>query len=844
MIKYSPMMQHYISIKKDYQDALVFYRLGDFYEMFFDDAKIASNELDLVLTGRAAGVEDRVPMCGVPHHAVNGYIQRLVQKGYKVAIVEQLEDAKDVKGIVKRDVVRIVTPGTIMDELQDDKNSVYLSAIIDFKYGLALATCEMATGETTIKTIKRNTLSLQQQILKNNIKEIVINENFDQKFILAVREMGCVTISYCEQTLVLDSYLPLCDHVEEQYYRDAFGLLLNYLMSTQRKMLDHLRKVELDNDDQYLEMDYATQQNLEIITNYRNNGKNETLWTFLDKCKTAMGSRLLKKWLEKPLTDLEQIVKRQEAITFLIKDFIVRHDLRKQLDNIYDIDRLIAKVALKSANPIDCLRLARSLNEIPSIITAINKMSSYSEYQKIDVCADLSLKLNNAISENAPAIIKDGGIFTEGYDSQLDEYRKLQKESKQWIVELEAKEREKTGIKNLKVGYNRVFGYYFEVTKANMNIIKETDGYIKKQTLSNAERFISIELKEKEDAILHSEERALRLELELFDQILTYIKDYLPRLQKIADMVATLDVLCALAETSSGVDYICPVFSKDNSMIIKKGRHAVMDKLLTDHKYVPNDITFDDKQQIILLTGPNMGGKSTYIRQVALLVIMAQVGMYIPAQKAILPIFDKIFTRIGASDDILSGQSTFMVEMLEANNALQNATASSLILFDEIGRGTSTYDGMALAQAMIEYIATIVKAKTIFSTHYHELTQLEDTINTVYNYHVEVFEENDHVTFLYHVKKGKVDRSYGINVARLAKLPEVVIKRARELLKEFESKKRVAQQSFAVVDMAKTENRFDAIKEKIEMVNINELTPLAALQMIDDLQKEIKKRGQ
>lgn len=844
MIKYSPMMQHYISIKKDYQDALVFYRLGDFYEMFFDDAKIASNELDLVLTGRAAGVEDRVPMCGVPHHAVNGYIQRLVQKGYKVAIVEQLEDAKDVKGIVKRDVVRIITPGTIMDELQDDKNSVYLSAIIDFKYGLALATCEMATGETTIKTIKRNTLSLQQQILKNNIKEIVINENFDQRFILAVREMGCVTISYCEQTLVLDSYLPLCDHVVEQYYRDAFGLLLNYLMSTQRKMLDHLRKVELDNDDQYLEMDYATQQNLEIITNYRNNGKNETLWTFLDKCKTAMGSRLLKKWLEKPLTNLEQIIKRQEAITFLVKDFIVRHDLRKQLANIYDIDRLIAKVALKSANPIDCLRLARSLNEIPSIITAINKMTSYREFQKIDVCAELSLKLNNAISENAPVIIKDGGIFTEGYDSKLDEYRKLQKESKQWIVELEAKEREKTGIKNLKVGYNRVFGYYFEVTKANMNIIKETDGYIKKQTLTNAERFISTELKEKEDAILHSEERALRLELELFDQILIYIKDYLPRLQKIADMVATLDVLCALAETSSSVDYICPLFSKDNSMIIKKGRHAVMDKILTDHKYVPNDITFDDKQQIILLTGPNMGGKSTYIRQVALLVIMAQVGMYIPAQKAILPIFDKIFTRIGASDDILSGQSTFMVEMIEANNALQNATASSLILFDEIGRGTSTYDGMALAQAMIEYIATIVKAKTIFSTHYHELTQLEGTINTVYNYHVEVYEENDHVTFLYHVKKGKVDRSYGINVARLAKLPEVVIKRARELLNELESKKRVAQQSFAVVDMVKTENRFDAIKEKIEMVDINELTPLAALQMIDDLQKEIKKRGQ
>ncbi|MDD4642796.1 MAG: DNA mismatch repair protein MutS [Erysipelotrichaceae bacterium] len=839
MKKYSPMMEHYLKIKRDYQDSLVFYRLGDFYEMFFDDAKIAANELDLVLTARAAGVEDKVPMCGVPYHAVTNYIQRLIQKGHKVAIVEQLEDPKEAKGIVKRDVVRIITPGTIMDELQDEKSSVYIAAIVDYQYGLALAICEMATGETFIKTVKKNQIQLKQQLLKDNIKEIVVNSDFSLSYIKAVRELSDVMISYCDQDNIDDIYMPLCEQLNSTYQLSSYGLLLNYLSQTQKRLLDHLQPIQID-DGSYLLMDYATQVNLQLISHDRNQKKNDNLWSFLDSCQTAMGSRLLKKWIEKPLLDINMIKKRQEAITFLRNDFLLKDKLKIELSNIYDIERLIAKIALASANPIDCLRLVRSLNALPRIIEGIKDMHSYKEYLDVDQCTDLADILNNSISEDAPINIKDGGVFVDGYNDSLDEYRKIQKEGKKWISKLELAEKEKTGIKTLKVGYNRVFGYYFEVSKANMHLIKESDGYIKKQTLANAERFISLELKEKEDAILHSEERALKLEQELFEELLNRVKSYLPKLQKIAKMIATIDVLYALSLISSESGYVLPTFSSDNSMSIIKGRHAIMDKILKDHKYVANDVHLNDKQQIILLTGPNMGGKSTYIRQVALLVVMAQMGMYIPAEKAKMPLFDKIFTRIGASDDILSGQSTFMVEMVEANNALQNATARSLILFDEIGRGTSTYDGMALAQAMIEYIASNIKAKTIFSTHYHELTHLEDTIDTLKNHYVEVFEEKEQVTFLYHVKKGKVHRSYGINVARLAKLPDLVINRSKEILKDLESDKRIVQQTFAMTDMYYVNEEHDEIKEKLKMVDVDKMTPLQALQMIVDLKDELK----
>ena len=841
MKQYTPMMQQYLEVKENYQDALVFYRLGDFYEMFFEDAKIASSELDLVLTGRSAGVEERVPMCGVPHHAANNYIQRLIQKGYKVAVVEQLEDPSVAKGIVKRDVVRVITPGTAMDDLGEDKSSIYIASVIDYQYGLALAICDMSTGETSVKNIQNNSLVLNQQLLKHNIKEIVVQESFSEKKVQSIRDLGMITISYCDELIVPEEYLPLCSNVKEDYFIKAYGLLLNYLLATQKRMLHHLRTIEVDSDDQYVYMDYSTQQNLELVTPLRQGTKNETLWSFLDYCKTAMGSRMLRKWVEKPLVKKEEILKRQSAITYLLEDSIRQDDLKEHLANIYDLERLIARIAYGTANAIDCIRLQKSLKETPEIMTLIQGMNSYPEFTSLDLCQDLADILENAFVENPPVSIKEGGMFQDGYSQELDECRKIQREGKAWILQLESKEREKTGIKTLKVGYNRVFGYYFEVSKANRDLIKEEHGYVRKQTLTNAERFVTSELKEREDAILHAEERSIRLETEIFMTLLERIQSYSVKLQKLSNALATIDALYALSVVSDKNGYTKPVFNQDGVVSILEGRHPILETLLKDTRYVSNSMIMDQSQQIWIITGPNMGGKSTFMRQCALIVLLAQIGCYVPAKECNLPIFDKIFTRIGASDDILSGQSTFMVEMNEANQALQNATKNSLILFDEIGRGTSTYDGMALAQAMIEYIATCIQAKTLFSTHYHELTTLEESLTNVKNYHVEVHEENDHVTFLYRVKMGKADKSYGINVAKLAKLPESVIDRAKGIQKELESTKRVVQQSLQVVEMVKTSPEVEVIKNYLDEVDENQLTPLEALQLVHDLKKELKK---
>ncbi len=834
-------MQAYLDLKKNYPDAIVFYRLGDFYEMFFDDAKIASNELNLVLTGKNAGVEERVPMCGIPHHAVNPYLQKLVQRGYKVAIVEQLEDPKLAKGIVKRDVIRVVTPGTNMDDIDNEKSSVYIASIIDYQYGLALCLCEMATGEIYIKSIKKNNSSFIQELLKNNVREVVVSENFDSHLIMNLREYGGITISYCEVCNIEERYSPLIEGIKEYYYRDTFGLMLNYLSITQRRLLDHLRPVVLDNDDLYMQMDYATRVNLELVESSHNSVRTITLWQFLDHCETAMGSRLLKKWLEKPLTGKEGILQRQDAVTYLKENFMIRDRIKTNLSQIYDIERLIARFAFGSANAIDGLRLSRSLNVLPDILDNIKDMPAYGYRKELDLCRTLAESLKDAFVENPPVSTKEGGMFVDGYNQQLDHYREIQKNGKQVIASLEAKEREKTGIKNLKVGYNRVFGYYFEVSKANMGIIKEEDGYVRKQTLVNAERFVSDELKQVEDDILHAEERALGLEASLFEDLVNEVKKYLPKLQKIADFVSLCDVIYSLSVVSSSRKYVRPEFT-EGEVDIKKGRHPILDDEMKEKRFVANDFCLNEKEKIMILTGPNMGGKSTYMRQNALIAIMAQIGCYVPADLARLPIFDKIFTRIGASDDILSGQSTFMVEMTEANNALQNATSHSLIVFDEIGRGTSTYDGMALAQAIIEYIARHIGAVTLFSTHYHELTSMEESFDRVVNYFVEVYEENNQITFLYHVKKGKVNKSYGINVARLARLPEEVINRAQNILQDLESKKKVLQQSFLSFEEPVTEIKKNETEEKLMMVDINSLTPLAALQMIDDLQKEIKKR--
>ena len=838
MEKYTPMMQQYLEVKKGYLDALVFYRLGDFYEMFFDDAKIASSELDLVLTGRNAGVEDKIPMCGVPHHAVSSYIQRLVQRGYKVAIVEQLEDPSVAQGIVKRDVVKVITPGTIMDEITDEKNSIYLASVVDYKYGFALSIVEMSTGETLLKNIDRNFVMLTQTILKNNIKEVVIRSDFDEKGIKILREVGNLVISYCDESIIKEQYLEYCENIKEERNLEAYGMMLNYLEATQKKMLGHLQLVEVEKEDEVLYMDFSTQQNLELVTPLRMQSKNETLWSFMDRCQSAMGSRLLKKWVEKPLVEKNKIELRLDRVEYLIKNFMMREELKSNLSKMYDVQRLIARVAMGSANAMDCIRLQKTLKVVPNIFECLDN-PIFDDLKKSDYLEELHAKLENAFVENPPLTTKEGKMFQDGYSAQLDEVRAIQRQGQDWILSCEAEEKEKTGIKTLKIGYNRVFGYYIEVSKGASTQIKDEYGYIRKQTLTNCERYITQELKEKEDAILHAEEKSIRLENQLFQELLEEIKCYLPKLQKLAGILSEIDCLYALSSLCSEQGYVRPIFTEKDVNIVQ-GRHPILDKMMKDKHYVANDLYMDDNNEILVVTGPNMGGKSTYMRQVALIVVMAQMGCFVPCKACEIPLFDKIFTRIGASDDILSGQSTFMVEMIEANNALSLATSKSLILFDEIGRGTSTYDGMALAQSMIEYIATCIHAKTLFSTHYHELTALESNSDCIKNVHVEVHEEDDHVTFMYRVKKGRADRSYGINVARLAKLPDSVLDRAKSLLKELESKKRVVQQSYQLVELKKDDTKESKLIEMLEQVNPNELTPIQALQMIIDLKDKIK----
>ncbi|MCI5774722.1 MAG: DNA mismatch repair protein MutS [Erysipelotrichaceae bacterium] len=831
--KYTPMMQQYLEVKKNYQDALVFYRLGDFYEMFFDDARIASTELDLVLTGRNAGVEEKVPMCGIPFHAYKNYAMRLVQRGYKVVIVEQMEDPAAAKGIVKRDVVKVITPGTIMDENGDDKNSIYIASIVDYQYGYGMVMVEMSTGETVVINLNHQTSSLLQTLLKNNIKEIVVNNGFNEKVIKDIRELDNIVISYCDVEDIQEAYLPLCDKIQDQRLRCAYGRLLNYLEETQKRMLSHLQVVSIESEDAIMAMDYNTLCNLELIS--QNKSKKESLWSFLDKCQSAMGSRLLKQWIEKPLLLQADIEKRLDRVAYLHKNFLIRDDLREKLANIYDIQRLIARIAMNNANAIDCLRLEKTLKEIPEIFKLLDN-DIFKSLIAVDDCQELYQMLAGIINEEAPVQVRDGNIFNPGYNAQLDELRKIQSDNQDWIVELEAKEKERTGIKTLKVGYNRVFGYYIEVSKGALAQVKDEYGYIRKQTLTNGERFITSELKAKEDMILHAKENALKLEIELFNELLKKIRNYLVKLQKLAHVLATIDCIYALSEIASEYGYVRPTFDEDILEIVD-GKHPILDKMMKK-KYVANSIHMDKSNYVHIITGPNMGGKSTYMRQIALIVIMAQMGSFVPCKKCTMPIFDKIFTRIGASDDILGGKSTFMVEMVEANNALSYASDRSLILFDEIGRGTSTYDGMAIAQAMIEYIVTNIHAKTLFSTHYHELTAVSDILEGVSNKHVEVHEAKEGITFLYKVKDGKANRSYGINVAKLAHLPANLIKRGEEILKDLENNKKEIQQSIPIFSIE--DNKNEEIITLLKEVDVNELTPMNALNMINDLKHKIK----
>lgn len=836
---YTPMMKHYLELKKQHEDAIIFYRLGDFYEMFFEDARTASSELDLVLTGRNAGVEERVPMCGIPHHAAKGYIQRLIQKGYKVAIVEQLEDPALAKGLVKRDVIKIVTPGTIMDEVSDEKTTVYIASLHDFQFGLAVILCEMTTGELRAQLIDKHVMAIQKVLLGNNVREIVIQEKFDKKIVKMIEEMQTITVSYHNDNALKEEYRHLLNGIEDDRVETAFGVLTNYLDETQKRNMAHLNAVEMVYEHDFLQMDFSTKQNLELTSSLRSNSRSQTLWSFLDKCRSSMGSRLLKKWIEYPLVDTAMINRRLDAIEYLNDNFITKDELREHLGFVYDLERLSARVAYGSANPQDILRLVKTLEHTPQIFELFHNCSAYEEFQTIDPCRELYDMIEGAIIDNPPLTLKDGGVFVEGYNEELDQVREIGKNGKNWILELENKERERTGVKSLKIGYNRVFGYYIEVTKTNLTSIKDEFGYVRKQTLTNAERFVTQELKEKEDAIVHAQERSIRLEAELFNHLLNQIKVYLPKLHDLSNALSTIDALYALAEISSENGYTRPQFHTGHSIHMKEARHPILDRMMKTTRYVSNDLDMAEGNDILMITGPNMGGKSTYMRQTVLLVIMAQIGCFVPAKKAEMPIFDQIFTRIGASDDIMSGQSTFMVEMIEANNALQNATANSLILFDEIGRGTSTYDGMALAQAMIEYIMRNIKAKTLFSTHYHELTEMAEKNASIRNVHVDVHEEDDKVTFLYRVLDGKADKSYGINVARLAHLPTSVLDRAKQILDNLELQPNMVKEVQAPLVIEKENPQHVQIIDQVKQVDVNKMTPMEAMQFLYELKEKL-----
>ena len=835
--KYTPMMQHYLKMKEENPDSILFYRLGDFYEMFFEDAKLVSQELDLVLTGRSAGVEEKVPMCGIPFHAANSYIQRLVKKGYKVAICEQLEDPSSAKGLVDRGIIKIITPGTYMDATMDAKSTNYMASCDVSSFEITVIYCELSTGELKYQTLQRSLVALQKALLEQNVSELVCPMTMDKKWMAALEEMDTMLISKHKKANIDPEDLPLLNGIESESLKEAFALLMAYLKDTQKQRIDHFLPIESMDKDKVLVMDYETKNHLELVSSQSSNAKAESLWSFMDKCQSAMGSRMLKRWIEYPLIDAEKIAKRQVAVKDLKENFMLRENLKEHLVYVYDMERLASRMAYGNASPRDVLQLVATLEHAKPILDLASSLNSYPEFNDVPDCQELYNEIKNAIIENPPLTLKEGGVFNDGYNQELDEVRKIAKQGKDFILELEAKERERTGVKSLKVGYNRVFGYYIEVRNGNLGNIKEEFGYHPKQTLANATRFITQELKEKEEQILHAQETKVKLEQSLFNDLLMRIKRDLFDLHACAQALSTIDVLVSLAILASEKGYVCPVFHPGYNVNVVEGKHPILDDRMKKKRYVSNDWKMSEEEHIQLITGPNMGGKSTYMRQNALLVVMAQMGSFIPAKTAELPIFDRIFTRIGASDDILTGKSTFMVEMMEANTALRYATKHSLILFDEIGRGTATYDGMALAQAMLEYIDEAIGAKTLFSTHYHELTELAEEHQSMRNVHVDVREEKNEIEFRYRVIEGKADKSYGINVAKLAHLPKVVLDRASQLLLNFENQdnNQNYQPSLFVMDQVQPEK--SQLLQQLQELDIDSMTPRDALDCLYELKK-------
>ena len=761
--KLSPMMLQYIDMKEKNMDVILFFRLGDFYEMFFEDALIASRELELTLTGKSAGLEDRIPMCGIPYHSVNPYIDKLIDKGYKVAICEQIEDPKTAKGVVKREVLQILSKGTMMNsEFLDEKTNNYIGNVIDLKYTYVISYADISTGEFYTTTSIYDSNSLVSLILSLNLKEIVVKNNFDNNVLNTLKNKYKVNISIFDEEIDVSEYTNIFSHIEDSKYIESIKHLLSYLISTQKRSLNYLQKINIINTKSYLKLDINARRNLELTSSLRLKERTYSLLWLLDKTKTAMGSRMLKNWIENPLVDKNEINKRYDIVEKLETEFILKEELREYLYQVYDLERLSGRIGYGNTNGRDLLQLKNSLKVLPNIKSILDNL----KYEKtIETLDDLYELLQNSIDEDAPVTIKEGGIIKSGFNLELDELKENRSSGKDFVIKMESEERNRTGIKNLKVGYNKIFGYYIEVSKSNIGLIKEEYNYIRKQTLANCERYVTPLLKEKEALILGAEEKIINLEYNLFIEIKNKVQTYIKRIQNIAKVIAEIDVLQSFATISEENNYIRPIITDKRIVEIIDNRHPVVEKVL-ETPFVPNDILMDEKTNILIITGPNMAGKSTYMREFAITVIMAQIGCFVPAKKCTLPIFDQIFTRIGASDDLVSGDSTFMVEMKEANEAITNATNNSLIIFDELGRGTATYDGLSLAQAIIEYIHNNIKCKTLFSTHYHELTKLEDHFENLKNVHVSALEENGNITFLHKIKNGSVDKSYGIHVAK------------------------------------------------------------------------------
>lgn len=877
---HTPMMLQYLEIKENYKDAFLFFRLGDFYELFFTDAERASQLLEITLTSRAGDGEKRIPMCGVPHHSAQGYIETLVAKGYKVAICEQVEDPKMTKGVVKREVVQLVTPGTITQgKTIDGKTNHYLAATTKESNGYALAYLDISTGEAVAQIIDGDEKALLSQLHAYNMKELVVEAAFYDDFVEQAANAG-VVLSIAKQEMAAHIVAPFIIDVPS-YMARACTLLLSYVEQTQMRALTHLQPFSYNEAEHYLRIDTNSKRNLELIQSIRGGDTKGTLLWLVDETVTAMGGRKLKQWLHQPLASRRLIEQRQQFVSDFLEEFFVRAELQELLKNVYDLERLAGRVAFGSVGGRDLAQLRESLRQVPAIyaqLTSANAASLRAFGEQLDQCADIEALLAQAITDHPPLTIKEGDVIRDGYHARLDELRDASRNGKDWIAQLEQRERELTGVKNLKIGYNRIFGYYIELTKSHVQHADLTR-YERKQTLANAERYITQELKEKEALILNAQEESLELEYRLFVELREQLKAFIPRVQALAAHISELDVYMSFAHIAEKYHFVKPVFHEGRAMRIINGRHPVVEKMLGKQTYVPNDCVLEEDSNMYLITGPNMSGKSTYMRQVALTIVLAQMGSYVPADEAYLPITDQIFTRIGAADDVASGQSTFMVEMMESQHAITHATKNSLLLFDEIGRGTSTYDGMSLAQAMMEYIHREIGANTLFSTHYHELTSLEDVLPRLKNVHVAAAEQDGKVVFLHKVKDGAADQSYGIHVAELAQLPQPILTRAQQLLETFEAQNGDVQIIEKIVEkpvevivekpvevIVEKEVVVERIVEKdasaeqlslftedalspqqkealalIEQCNVMNTTPFAALQLLNELQQLMKK---